>query len=443
MRYPSILLLASVLSALLPAPLGAQEHCFSLEECVRYAEMHNAGIRGSEAEAEVAMADYRDAIGALLPNVSAGTSAYINFGRGIDPTTNTYTTINSFKNSYNIQGSLLLFDGLSSVYELKGRRSDQLSADEQLRKTVRDVRMSAIEAYYNLLYTKELRRLSVENLRNSSELARQAERMYELGMKAPADVAEARATMANDKKVAIDRNNQLEIALLQLKAVMNYPIDSLLVVTDSLTYGEVSPTLLRADEVYPQALHSLPEARISEYQTESLRNRYLGSKGAFAPRISLFAGFDTGFSFFMDGSPYESFADQLRNRRGGYVGVSLTFDLFTGMRKVNGLKRARAQYIAGQHKQEEENRALYKSIQEAILNHNAAVETYRAALENAGHLKVVFDTAYQNYKVGHASSLDLSIASARYKEARAEVAHAYTMCLLRRKWVKYYTTSNF
>ena len=430
---------AQLFAVVLAPPIAAQEEpAFTLEECVSYAEAHSTRVQRSAADLEVSEANYRDAVGALLPNLSAGASAYVNFGRGIDPSTNTYTNINSFRNSYNIQGSLLLFDGLSSLYNLRGRRSEELSAGEALRKTTREARMSATEAYYNLLYAKELHRLSEENLHNSVELAKQTERMYELGMKARGDVAEARATLSKDRQTRIEQAKNYEIALLQLKAVMNYPIDSLLVIADSLTYGEVSPTLLLTDEVYRSALLTLPEALISDHKLETGRNDYLARKGAFAPRISLFAGFDTGFSFFMDGTPYEPFAEQLRNRRGSYVGVSLTIDLFAGLRKVNGLKRAGAQYFARKLQHEEDRRALYKSIREAILNHNAAVEAYRAAAENAEHLKAVYEAALQNYKAGHASSLDLSISGARYKEARAEAAHAYAVCLLRREQVNYY-----
>ena len=422
---------------------SAQGRPFSLEDCISYAETHNVTIGQSTAEMEVAMANYRDAIGRLLPLVTASTSAYINYGRGIDPKTNIYTNINSFRNNYSLEGSLLLFDGLSSVYGLKAEKSLRLSREEQHRKQVRDVKMSTIEAYYNLLYTKELMKLSAENLQNSTELSRQTDRMYELGMKAPADVAEAQAAMAKDKQAVIETGKNYEIALLQLKAFMNYPIDSVLIVTDSLEYNAVAPTLLLTDEVYQRALKALPEARMSDYELESSRNNYLASKGAFSPRINLFAGYNTGFSFFMDGSPYERFMDQLRNRRGGYVGVLITFDLFSGLKKVNGLKRAKAQYLGSQKKNEEAKRKIYNSIQEAILNHNAAVEEYRAAVENAGHLKIVCDAAYQNYKAGHASSLDFSLASARYKEAKAEVAHKYAMFLLCRERIGYYTQEQF
>lgn len=437
-KYIHRLLPALLLWGVMGSFSDAQELDFSLAECIKYAQEHNGSIHQSVADQEVSTANYRDAIGRLLPNISAGTSAYVNYGRGIDPKTNTYTNVNSFRNNYNIEGSLLLFDGLSSIYNLKAERSEQKATVEQHKKNTQQVKMSTIEAFYNLLYTKELKKMAVENLDNSTELCRKVERMFELGMKAAADVAEAKATMAKDKLTQIQQSNQYEIALLQLKAVMNFPIDRSLVISDSLTYGGVSPTLMLSEELYPMALKGLPEALISDHKLQSSKSKYRSSIGAFLPRIGLFAGFNTGFSYYMDGTPHENYADQLRNRRGGYIGVSLTIDLFTGLRKANELKRTKAQYFAQQKRSEEDKREIYKNISEAILNLNASVEEYRAAIENAEHLKQVYDAAQRNYEVGHASSIDLSISSARYKEARAEVAHKYTMYLLRQEWLNYY-----
>ena len=419
--------------------IQAQESTYSLEQCIEYAQKNNSSIHQSQANEQISTANYKDAIGALLPNISASTNVHINYGRGIDPKTNTYTNVNSFRNNYSIESSLLLFDGLSSIYNLKSQRNEQLATHEEAKKTARDIKMSTIEAYYNLLYTKELKRLAESHLANSQQLVKQAERMFELGMKAPADVAEAKATLAKDKQMKVQQSNQYEIALLQLKAVMNYPIEQPLVITDSLTYGDVEPSLLKPEDLYSSALKGLPEALISEHRLKSSKDLYKSSIGAFAPRVNLFAGFNTGFSYYMDGSPHESFNEQLRNRRGGYVGVSLTIDLFTGLRKTNQLRRSKAQYFVQQMKSQEVKRDIYKNIQEAILNLNASVEEYKTAVETAEHLKQVYDASLKNYQVGHSSSIDLSISSARYKESVGEVAHKYTMYLLRKESLAYYS----
>lgn len=418
----------------------AQQAVLSLDDCLAYAFQHSSKLQITRANAIEATANYRDAIGQLLPSLSASTSAYINFGRGIDPKTNTYTNTNSFSNGYNIESSLLLFDGLSSIYRLRSSREEQQIGREEQRRAEQSVRMATIEAYYNLLYAKELQRLAAENLDNSIQLTQQIARMHELGMKASTDVAEAQASMATDRQTAISRRNQYEIALLQLKASMNFPIDQPLGVSDSLAYGEVTSTPITPEGLYHDVLAKLPDARIAELQLRSSKHLYQSSIGSFFPNLTLNAGFGSGFSYFLSDQAHESFWDQLSNRRGAYVGATLSFNLFSRLQNSNRVQRAKAQYLAQQAKSDDEKRDVYKAVQEAILYLNSSVEEYNAAVEVEKHRHQVYEATLRNFQKGHASALDLSQASARYKEARVGVAHTYTLYLLRKEGLNYYTS---
>ena len=45
------------------------------------------------------------AIGSFLPGVTASTSVQYNFGRSVDPETNTYNTLSTFNNGYSMEAS--------------------------------------------------------------------------------------------------------------------------------------------------------------------------------------------------------------------------------------------------------------------------------------------------------------------------------------------------
>lgn len=417
---------------------SAQNEIYTYEDCISYALEHSTKIHLSMAQDHINTANYRDAIGRLLPNISASTSANISYGRGIDPTTNTYTNTSSFRNGYGIEAQLLIFDGLYSVFNIKRERLEQIAGRESMKQTEQDVRMSTIEAYYNLLYTKELKRLAIEHLTNSEHQRKQVEKMYDLGMKARQDVSEMKALAAADRLKLAQQSNQYEMAMLQLKAIMNYPIDQELIINDSLRYTDVTPTLLQADEVYAIALHKLPKALIAEEKLMSSKAAYKSIIGTFFPRINLFAGVNTSYSFYMDGTPHEAFRDQIKNRYGAYVGATLSFDIFTGLKKSNSLRRAKAEYYAEENRRDETRNEIYKDIQEAILNLNASVEEFNAATEQAHHLKEVFDAALKNYSVGNISSVELSITATRAKDAEIEVARKLTIYHIQKEWLAYY-----
>ena len=434
--------LLCLLFALVALPAQAGGDTLSMRSCIDYALRHSPRVRGSKADHAIASADYLEAIGRLLPSVSASSSAYLNIGRGVDPRTNTYTDINTFRNNYGIESSMRIFDGLSSIFALRRSRLERTISLEQVRMTRDQVRLETIEAYYQVLFAQELYRQARENIVNSEKIALRTRRMYELGMKSLPDVSEVQATEASDKVALVRRHNDYEIALLNLKAKMNYPIDAPLVIEDSLTFGDVSPSLLTAEEVYAVAVLRLPKAVIAEQKVRSSRAMYRSSIGDFFPKINLFAGYATSFSFATNETNYEPFAEQLKKRRGEYIGVALSFDLFDGFRKSAGLRRAKARHRAEEAKREEILSEVYRDIRQSILEVNAAVEEFRATEEKAHHLEQAYRAILRNYEAGNASSIDLSTAASGAKEARIERAHAYTTYLLRREWLDYYNGSS-
>ena len=190
------------------------------------------------------------------------------------------------------------------------------------------------------------------------------------------------------------------------------------------------------------AVLRLPKAVIAEQKVRSSRAMYRSSIGDFFPKINLFAGYATSFSFATNETNYESFAEQLKKRRGEYIGVALSFDLFDGFRKSAVLRRAKARHRAEEAKREEILSEVYRDIRQSILEVNAAVEEFRATEEKAHHLEQAYRAILRNYEAGNASSIDLSTAASGAKEARIERAHAYTTYLLRREWLDYYNGSS-
>ena len=69
----------------------------TLKKCMAYAISNSTKVRIQQAAIGDAQIDRRDAALALFtPQISAQTYAYYNFGRSIDPQTNTYFNTTSF-----------------------------------------------------------------------------------------------------------------------------------------------------------------------------------------------------------------------------------------------------------------------------------------------------------------------------------------------------------
>ena len=91
-----------------------------LKDCMEYAISNSTKVRIRNAQSADARIARRDAVlRAFMPSISADSYAYYNFGRSIDPQTNTYFNQTSFHNSYGISAGIILFDGFSAVNNMR------------------------------------------------------------------------------------------------------------------------------------------------------------------------------------------------------------------------------------------------------------------------------------------------------------------------------------
>ena len=94
---------------------GWGQPSWTVEQCMRYAVAHNHEVTQQRLTVE----DYRNertqAVGAFLPALHASVGSQYNFGRAIDPETNTYTNVSTFYNGYCVSASIPLFDGFQRV----------------------------------------------------------------------------------------------------------------------------------------------------------------------------------------------------------------------------------------------------------------------------------------------------------------------------------------
>ena len=122
---------------LVAATTSRAQTTWTLQECIDYAVTHSALMEVQQANNRIQELNLRDAQLNLIPGVSAGAGGGYNFGRTLDPETNTYNNIQNFSSSYYMGASMPLFAGLTNIntirYErygkLKGRKDTQMAAD--------------------------------------------------------------------------------------------------------------------------------------------------------------------------------------------------------------------------------------------------------------------------------------------------------------------------
>ena len=92
----------AIVGLLLMPLFGWSQMTWTVDQCMRYAVAHNHEVTQQRLTVEDYRSDKTQAVGAFLPSLHASVGSQYNFGRAIDPETNTYTNVNTFYNGYSV-----------------------------------------------------------------------------------------------------------------------------------------------------------------------------------------------------------------------------------------------------------------------------------------------------------------------------------------------------
>jgi outer membrane protein TolC len=418
--------------------VAGQGKVWRLDDCIRYAVENNPQLKKQQAQNKIYSIDKTESLAAFLPDISAGTSVFSNFGRSIDPETNTYISTNTLSNSYNIQASITLFDGLSTVYRAGLAKINKRMGKEQLQDAKDRIALETMEIFFNALYYKGTKNLAEKQMQESVQNLHRAQRMEELGLKSPPDVAEIRAKEAEDRFLLTQQQNLFDREIIKLKEKMNLPME------DELEIADYENTVLpenageNAFDIYANALQTLPKLRSAGQSLAAAATTHKIAFGRIFPSVSAGAGFSTGFSRPTDGSQYMSFKEQLKNRQGSYIGLSLSVPLFDRLSRISETRRTRQRLIIAQNENEELKRQIFGEIEQAVADVKGLADEWLSAMRKTESMQAAHNVNTRKYDEGLIDALELSTSANRLLNSRIEELYISLKLQLKNELLNYY-----
>lgn len=423
--------------SILLTPLYAQEK-MTLEACMKYAIEHSTSVQQQEIALEDARQNYIGAVASAMPSINASTGGTMNYGRSIDPETNTYTTTTTFNNSYSLSGSLTVFNGLSTINTIKATKVMRAMGVEELQLARDQIAMNTMSAYFDVVYYYGTVEIAQEQLRTSQLELKQVQEQYELDLKAPADVAEVEAQVANYDYLLTEQQSNLELALIELRKVMNYPQEEPLEIDTEVDIEGmlITETL---EEVLSYALVYNPQIRSKEMNSRYYELNYASTKGRYLPSISLSGGFSTNYFVNVD-SPgnYAKYFNQLRNNRGYYVGMSMSIPIFSGLSRRVAKHRAKLQYDNAILAHTEQRRTLESEVAKTYQEMQNFGKQYIMSQKKVQANDLAYRSVSQKFAEGMVTAIDLQTASNNLLQARSDLLHARLQYIIKCRMVGYY-----
>ncbi|MBR1435064.1 MAG: TolC family protein [Bacteroidales bacterium] len=436
--FISVICVAAGLALRAQAP---EREVMTLRDCMEYAISNSTKVRIQEAASGDAALSRRDAALALFtPQISAQTYAYYNFGRSIDPKTNTYFNTTSFHNNYGVSAGYDLFDGFKAVNNYKISRTGLLIAESQEKQVEADICLAVMEAYYNVVYYKRLSDVYEEQVQTAERSLVKAKRQEELGQKGHADVIEMEADLADRRYDLINTTNMYEREKMTLSDLMFWPLDEELVIDTSMPQWQEDP--VSENSVVDFALEHNPAVVIASYEELNARRELSTAKWQTLPSVGLYAGWSTSY-YTYQGSQTDPFSNQFRNNGGEYVEVSVSIPIFNRLsrhsaisRKRNALKKASAQL-------DQKRRDVESEVRRALQDRDGSAAAYAQAQRKAEVQSEAYALNLKKLEQGLISPLEFQKASDNFLKAQADEMNSLFQYLIKQAVVRYYNGTEY
>ena len=416
----------------------AEAQPLTIDDCMRYAVENSTTVGKQRLAADDNKTNYQEAIASLFPSVNAEVAGGLNFGRGIDPATNTYTNVTTFGNTYGIGASVPLFDGLKGINTMRAMKVARQKGLVDTQIAQDEVAMQTLSAYMDVVYYTEAVKIANEQLEASRKTLELVRRQFDLGTKSAADVAEIESQEANYDYLLTTEENNLALAYIKLREVMNYPQGERLEIVTNIDLDAL-PSAVSEQALVDYALANNPKIAASRHFTEQQRLNLARAKSAYSPSLYLYGGYNTSYYIdFENKAAYAAFANQFRNNRGGYVQVGLSIPIFNGLSARSSKRRAANAYRSAQLEEIAVERAVESEVAQTWQQMQGFGKQYIQGQKKVSAAQLAYDGAAKKFENGLISALDLQTAANTLLQAKSDRLRARLQYIVKMRMVDYY-----
>lgn len=430
-----------ILCLLIPKLVLSQT--WDADKCIAYAWEHNLSLKRANIDLESSELTYKESKGAFLPELGFSAGFNENFGRSIDQTSNDYVDIKFYNGNYHLGMSVELFNGFQRINRIAFEKYNHLYNEDIFQISKNELGFKVLSIYYDVLFYKGLQRILSERLELSKKELTRTKALIETGRLSKSELYETDARVAEDSFRIMQNHHFYEKAKMQLKDLMNFPVNKQLSLVDDVFLS----TITVGDSISNQK--TTEYVLKNNYEAKSLEKKMLAvqreigyQKGNVLPSLSLRAGWSSGFSEINTDNSGEiiPLGTQLKNNSSQYVGVSLYIPIFSKFRNSKSIKRAKLKYEQAKIQLEEKLNQLEKEIQLAIIELDASKNEYDAASKNQKKFEMAFNEAQKKREKGMINSIELHFAKNELIKAQSDVLKAFLQLKLKQRTINYLIT---
>jgi len=452
---------------------------WTLKKCIDYALANSLNVQRSTYNVETGQVNYNQAKMALVPTLNANLNYGYNWGRSVNPVTNQFITQEINFTSPSISSSVTLFNGMRLQSTLRQNSRDYQAAELDLQKTKNDVSLNIASLYVNVIFSKEQLENARFQLSSSEEQLNQTKKQVAAGALPISNELNLDATVATNELTVIQRENALNLALLQLKQALQLPA--------SVPFDVVAPALNVEDlvldqdrnEIYEIAHGTMPEIKSAKIRMESAEFAVKAAKGSLYPRLSLSGSMNSNYSSASDrqrfvadgGDPTITYpqigvvggpggtpvynnnpvsvpsgsivdgygrADQLKDNVFKQVALGLSIPIFNGLQSKAAYQRSVINRQLAAVSAKEIDNTLRQNVETSYNDALAAAKTYTSTLKQVAAREEAFRMTRQRFDLGAVPYVEYQVAENNLFQAKSDLVRAKYDFILKKKVLDFY-----
>lgn len=447
---------------------------WTLKECVDIALENNLMIKRSRYTVKSFQANMIQSKAAFLPTINASTSFVNNYGRALNPVSNSFVDRNSTAISPSLNASWTIFNGLRIQNSFKQSQRDLLASNHDLEKAKNDVILNVVTLYTNVIFNLELFENAKYQLNSSQQQLDRIGKQVTAGSLALSNQLTQEAQVATNEVSAINQENVLNLSILQLKQAMQIPASEMMEI--EIPDLQLEDLVLDEDAngVYRIAVASMPEVKSALLKVESADHAIKSSRGSYYPRISLNAGMSSNYSslnntprFEQDGTfrvgttpiaitqpsgenvfalipnsvqTAENWNEREQLQQNLFKNLSLQFNIpvFNGLATRTNVQRSIISREIADVTVKETQNLLRQSIETAYNDAVAASRSYAASRKQVNAQEEAYRMNKQRFEVGALNNIEYQVSENDLFRAKSDLVRAKYNFIFRKKVLDFY-----
>lgn len=414
----SRLLLCCIAAAVTTSSAAVHAQVMSLDEVVERTVLTHPEIRARFQDFQSTLEGQNVVRGGLLPEINAQGWT----GREWRGSTAHERSASWNRHGYSLELRQLLFDGFSTINDVRQLGFEKLSGYFELLSTVDSLAYQAVEAYLDVQRYREMDELAQDNYRLHEHTLQQIRERQESGVGRGVDLEQALGRLAlAQSNLMTEAGNLNDVSQRYRRLVGEAPAPNLIAAPD------VSDHLPANPQNFSDSMRMNPGVLAKQALVQAAEHGVSSAKGRHMPTLELRAA--TGKDKGQPGVPY-------RDAQSSNVQLVLSYNLFRGGSDQARVRQTMAQSYAARDVRDYTCRNLQQELSVAWNNIMRLREQLPYLEEHELATSRVRVAYMQQFQIGERSLLDVLDTENELFDSRRALTHArYDLKQAEYRWV--------